>query len=1032
MIECFKPRYTPITAFDDSSYIIDTQRAGLISMYENELTIVFRTFRSGIFFFSMADQGDILIAQIIHGTIHVIFDFGSLSPARISGGRALNDGKWHEIRWLHQFDSVQLFIDGVLLNHTSPSGLYRKLDLHSQVHIAGRPPDDFSDGIETTFSGCLARLQLNSVDLLQYAPQEQASKCQMTQPPSMTLHDNTSKALLPFTFLPFNFEFRVIPNPPSLLKLLDAENGTLLDIAIESGQLVLLSSVTKFKQIAHPTIEVTDLAWHSFSLRIRGSRLEIDIDGYTVLWLEGQEVKRISVRLSNFILTATGCYRSTTVDFGSVRTEGLVTKGGCQLRDRCLSSPCENEGICTQISLSNYNCTCKIHYRGHNCHFVDMPRSCEEYMFWRGAGKVKPTRGRNVTIDLDGGGPMQPVDVICKIEKDENGMDTVVTIANHDLVQPIRVSKENKPGAVRKALKYGMDVDQMDRLVEAFDECSQYMRYACKGGARLMTQGEERSPSSWYSTRSDKHGLQWGSAPPYSRMCSCAINGTCINNRMCNCDSGEDAVDEGVNPYSQLLPVTGLFLGGTTRKASIEVEIGPLKCRNRISYEPVTFSDRNARLSGTQSFSSRTFDIYFHVKFSHPHLSIFLWHTTDELHWFHLFVQEGKLVAEIVNGGEAQQISTESVLNDGKWHAVYWEADEEGMRLRVDGRQKEARRQFVLPNAYHWIVGSRTEKGFSGFAGVIRNVYLCGEELPLSTIARREAQSGIQPGEQGYCRKDLCYNDGLCIDKYDGYSCDCGLTPFGGQDCRKEYGMWVAPGSSLQIPWLNPAHTDSCHRIAVQTRAKGVSLVRSKALFADTSFNLTINEHGHLHVSIYDGIHYNHTKVYDHKNISDDQTHDIEFCAKEKFFNLTIDGHLAISFQGNWSFFPLFNVWHFLDANYTGCVSRLRVGNSFPLKNPKAARLNFSGKIKFGHCPIDTFSATATFVPTPDPADIHVFAISHETHRLISLTSIAGLSIALLLVMLLICLICYMRSRPEGVYKTNEGEHCSPSRSEAN
>lgn len=54
-----------------------------------------------------------------------------------------------------------------------------------------------------------------------------------------------------------------------------------------------------------------------------------------------------------------------------------------------------------------------------------MPRSCEEYMFWRGTGKVKPTRGRNVTIDLDGGGPMQPVDVICKIEKDENGMDTV-------------------------------------------------------------------------------------------------------------------------------------------------------------------------------------------------------------------------------------------------------------------------------------------------------------------------------------------------------------------------------------------------------------------------------------------------------------------------------------------------------------------------------------------------------------------------------------------------------------------------------
>ena len=45
-------------------------------MYENELLIVFRSFRSGIFFFSMADQGDILVAQLVRGTVQIIFDFG--------------------------------------------------------------------------------------------------------------------------------------------------------------------------------------------------------------------------------------------------------------------------------------------------------------------------------------------------------------------------------------------------------------------------------------------------------------------------------------------------------------------------------------------------------------------------------------------------------------------------------------------------------------------------------------------------------------------------------------------------------------------------------------------------------------------------------------------------------------------------------------------------------------------------------------------------------------------------------------------
>ena len=58
---------------------------------------------------------------------------GSLSPSHITAGRALDDGKWHELRWLHQFDSVQLTIDGVVLNQTTPTGLYRKLDFHNQV-----------------------------------------------------------------------------------------------------------------------------------------------------------------------------------------------------------------------------------------------------------------------------------------------------------------------------------------------------------------------------------------------------------------------------------------------------------------------------------------------------------------------------------------------------------------------------------------------------------------------------------------------------------------------------------------------------------------------------------------------------------------------------------------------------------------------------------------------------------------------------------------------------------------------------------
>ena len=99
--------------------------------------------------------------------------------------------------------------------------------------------------------------------------------------------------------------------------------------------------------------------------------------------------------------------------------------------------------------------------------------------------------------------------------------------------------------------------------------------------------------------------------------------------------------------------------------------------------------------------------------------------------------------------------------------------------------------------------GSRTSTGTSGFAGVIRNVYLCGEEIHLNTLARRESERGIVPGEDGYCRHGLCKNGGACIDKYDTYLCDCSLTPFGGDDCTKGWFRtrycWMVVGNGCEI-----------------------------------------------------------------------------------------------------------------------------------------------------------------------------------------------------------------------------------------
>lgn len=58
--------------------------------------------------------------------------------------------------------------------------------------------------------------------------------------------------------------------------------------------------------------------------------------------------------------------------------------------------------------------------------------------------------------------------------------------------------------------------------------------------------------------------------------------------------------------------------------------------------------------------------------------------------------------------------------------------------------------------------------------------------------------------------------------------------------------------------------------------------------------------------------------------------------------------------EGNFTFFSALNAWLFVDRNFSGCVSRLMVGDAFPLKNPRESRLQHSGKIRFGSCPFDT------------------------------------------------------------------------------
>ena len=120
---------------------------------------------------------------------------------------------------------------------------------------------------------------------------------------------------------------------------------------------------------------------------------------------------------------------------------------------------------------------------------------------------------------------------------------------------------------------------------------------------------------------------------------------------------------------------------------------------------------------------------------------------------------------------------------------------------------------------------------------------------------------------------------------------------------------------------------------------------------------------GYLNLAIFDGFFFRHNITFDKFPINDNMSKDIGFCATSSHFELTVDfnyknqaklltqiycticGYIqlndekAASFDGNFTFVRGLNVWNFIDRNFSGFVSRLRVGDSFPLKNPAESRL---------------------------------------------------------------------------------------------
>ncbi|CAH8572210.1 unnamed protein product [Dicrocoelium dendriticum] len=175
-----------------------------------------------------------------------------------------------------------------------------------------------------------------------------------------------------------------------------------------------------------------------------------------------------------------GCMRQLRVNAIDVIWDELdpsmrhrsIVNGSCLIQDRCSPNPCKHEAPCYQTGDAFY-CDCtNTGYSGAVCHQSEYFTSCSE------AGLFYALRNPfiNITIDMDGSGVLQPIDVMCEFN-DPSG--TITTLA-HDVEGFVLVDGYQEPGSYHRRLNYGRaDRETLGEVVRRAVRCEQSITYQC-------------------------------------------------------------------------------------------------------------------------------------------------------------------------------------------------------------------------------------------------------------------------------------------------------------------------------------------------------------------------------------------------------------------------------------------------------------------------------------------------------------------------------------------------------------------------
>ncbi|XP_021246855.1 neurexin-1 isoform X12 [Numida meleagris] len=283
--------------------------------------------------------------------------------------------------------------------------------------------------------------------------------------------------------------------------------------------------------------------------------------------------------------------------------------------------------------------------------------------------------------------------------------------------------------------------------------------------------------------------------------------------------------------------------------------------RNIIA-DPVTFKTKASyvALATLQAYTSM--HLFFQFKTTSLD-GLILYNSGDGNDFIVVELVKGYLhyVFDLGNGANLIKGSSNKPLNDNQWHNVMISRDTNNLHtVKIDTKittqsTAGARNLDLKSDLYIGGVAKEMYKSLpklvhakEGFQGCLASVDLNGRLPDLISDAlfcNGQIERGCE-GPSTTCQEDSCANQGVCLQQWDGFSCDCSMTSFSGPLCNDPGTTYIFSKGGGQITYTWPPNDRPSTR--ADRLAIGFSTVQKEAVLVRVDSSTGLGDYLELHI----------------------------------------------------------------------------------------------------------------------------------------------------------------------------------------